>query len=188
MLGVQPAYADSMPLILPNRDVVVEYQVSAPGQADQTYRLEYDATSQRARINNPAQNSYFLVNLPAGTAQIVVPQLNSVVNAPDLASLTRQLTDAGDNARFTPLGQADYAGMSCRNWLILSAQGTATACLTPDGVALHFDGKDAQGSGDVTATSVTFGPQPGPDFSPPSGYNAINLPPGVLQQLMNGGQ
>jgi hypothetical protein len=186
--GLAPAAADTTPMILPDRDVAVAYQVSSPGRADQSYQFEYDAAGQRGRINNPAQGTYFLVDLPARTAQMIVPQLNSVVNAPDLANLTRQITDSGHDARFTLLGTAHYAGMSCQNWLVLSSQGSATACLTEDGVALHFAGKNAQGSGEVTATSVSFGTQPSGDFSPPNGFNAITLPPGVLQQLMNGGQ
>ncbi len=187
LFGLSPAIADTTPLILPDRDVAVSYQVSSPGRAAQGYQFEYDAAGQRARINNPAQGTYFLVNLPAKTAQMVVPQLNSVVNAPDFSNLTQQITNA-QGARFTLLGKSEYAGMTCQNWLVLSSQGTATACLTTDGVALHFTGKNAHGSGEVTATSVAFGPQPAADFSPPTGLNAVTLPPGVLQQLMNGGQ
>ncbi len=188
LLGIGTAQADVSPLILPSRDVAVIYQLAAPGRPSQSYQFEYDARDQRARINNPAQGTYFLIDLPAGTAQMVVPQLNSVVNAPDLSGLTRQLTDAGHQARFTALGEKQYAGLSCRNWLVVSPQGTATACLTPDGVALHFDGHNAHGSGSVTATAVNFRPQPPGDFAAPHGLNAITLPPGVLQQLMNGGQ
>jgi hypothetical protein len=187
LLGLSSAHAETTPLILPSRDVAVSYQLSAPGRPDQAYQLEYDSNAQRARITNPAQGTYFLVDLPAGTAQMVVPQLNSVVNAPDLSGLTRQITDAGHHARFTMLQEKAYAGLACRNWLVTSPQGSATACLTPDGVTLHFNGRNAHGSGSVTATAVQFGPQPARDFDPPVGFNAITLPPGVLQQLMNGG-
>lgn len=118
-----------MPLILPNRDVAVAYNVTAPGHPDQSYQVEYDAADQRARINNPAQGTYFLIDLQSGAAEMVVPQLNSVVNAPDLAGLTKQITNAGQNAKFTPLGEKQYAGLTCQNWLVVSTQGTATACL-----------------------------------------------------------
>lgn len=187
LFGVVPAQADTTPLILPNQDVAVSYQLSAPGRPDQSFQLEYDANGQRARINNPAQGTYFLIDLPAGTAQMVVPQLNSVVNAPDISGLSQQITNAGEHARFTALGEKRYAGLSCQDWLVVSDQGTATACLTADGVALYFNGRNTHGSGSVTATAVRFGPQPDADFATPHSYNAISLPPGVLQQLMNGG-
>jgi len=187
LLGVASAQADTAPVILPDRDVAVMYQLVAAGRPSQAYQLQYDAAAERARINNPAQGTYFLIDLPAGTAQMVVPQLSSVVNAPDLSGLSKQITNADHSARFTLLGQKQYAGLSCQNWLVVSRQGTATACLTTDGVVLHFDGHNDHGSGSVTATAVSFGPQPPGDFAPPTGFNAITLPPGVLQQLMNGG-
>ncbi len=187
LLGIGAANADTAPLILPDRDVAVTYAFAAPGRPDQSYELEYDAVDERARINNPAQGTYFLIDLPTGAAKMVVPQLDSVVNTPDLSVITHQITDAGRYARFTMLGSRQYAGLSCQNWLIITQQGTATACLTAHGVALHFNGKNANGSGSVTATAVSFGPQPVADFNLPHGYNAVTLPPGVLQQLMNGG-
>lgn len=187
LLGISSAQADAAPLILPDRDVAVAYEFAAPGRPGQSYQFEYDAAAQRARINNPAQGTYLLIDLPTGTAKMVVPQLNSVVNAPDLSGLTQQITDAGHHARFTSLGSKHYAGLACQNWLIISAQGTATDCLTAEGVTLNFSGKNAHGSGGVTATAVDFGPLPVTDFATPQGYNAITLPPGVLQQLINGG-
>ena len=60
-------------------------------------------TRRRARI--------FSSTCRRGSAQMVVPQLNSVVNAPDVSGLTQQITDAGHNAHFTLLG----AGHICRH-------------------------------------------------------------------------
>ena len=197
LLGLAPAQAASAPLILPDRDVAVAYQLNAsqanasqpgfPEGAPEAYQLQYDAADQRARITNPAQGTYFLIDLRTGNAEMVVPELGSVVNTPDLSGLTQQITSAGHDARFTPLGEKHYAGLSCQDWLVTSAQGTATACLTPDGVALHLDGRNAHGSGSVTATAVRFAAQPPGDFTPPAGYHAITLPPGVLRALMTGG-
>jgi hypothetical protein len=183
LLGISPAFADSPPMFLPNQDVAVTYIVSAPGRADAQYRLEYDAAGRLARIDDPAHGTFFLVNLPDGTAQLVVPALNSVVNAPDLSNLTQQI-DSADSARFTPLGPGNYAGIGCEKYLVLAAQGSGTACLTPDGVVLHFDGQDAKGSATVTATSVTYGAQPPGDFAVPDGFSSITLPPGMLAQFL----
>jgi hypothetical protein len=183
VLGVASAQADARPVFLPEQDVAVSYEVSAPGRPAQDYRLEYDAAAQRARIDDPAHGTYFLVDLPAGSAELVVPMLRSVVTAPDLAGLARQVYSA-DGARFTPLGHAAYAGLPCERYLVLSAQGTATACITPDGVTLNFSGQDAHGAAAVTATAVAFGPQPAGEFAAPDGFGRITLPPGALAQLL----
>jgi hypothetical protein len=182
-LGATSAEADTNPPILPTQDVAVSYNLATPGRADQTYLLEYSAAGQLARITNPNPGTVFLVNLPAGTAQLVVPMLHAIVEAPDLSAITQQISSAA-SARFTALGPGDYAGRPCEKYLILNAQGTATACLTPDGVALYVHGQDANGSATVTATSVTYAPQPPNDFQPPSGFSQITLPPGALAQLL----
>ncbi len=183
LLGIVPAYANDHPAFLPSRDVVVGYDVTAPGRPVAQYQLQYLAASKQARIDDPAHGTYFLVDLPAGRAALVVPGLHSVVDAPDLSGLTAQINDAG-NARFTPLGPGHYAGLACETYLVLNNQGSGTACLTPDGVILHFAGRDAHGSAEVTANSVSFQPVPEEDLAPPDGFSRITLPPGALQQLL----
>ncbi len=184
ILAIAPvARAGDRPPFLPLRDVAVSYQLSAPGRPAQTYQLEYDAASQRARIDDPAHGTYFLVDLPAGRAELVIPPLRSVVTAPDLSGLAQEIASA-DGARFTPLGRATYAGIGCETYLVLSQQGSATACLTRDGVALHFSGQDRHGAASVTALSVSYAPQPDAAFAPPEGFGVITLPPGALAQLL----
>ena len=185
MIGILPAQADTRPAFLPGRDVAIAYQVSAPGRADASYQLLYDAADERARIDNPAQGDYFLVDLLAGAAQLVVPPLHAIVEAPDLSGLTQQVMDA-DNARFTPLGPGHYAGLGCEKYLVPNQQGSGTACITPDGVILHFAGSDAHGAAAITASAVTYGPQPSREFALPDGYSQITLPPGALAQLIGG--
>jgi hypothetical protein len=182
-LGIMPAFANDHPAFLPSRDVVVGYDVSAPGRPAAEYQLQYLAAGERARIDDPAHGTYLLVDLPAGRAELVVPGLHSVVDAPDLSGLTAQIDDAG-NARFTPLGPGNYAGLGCEKYLVLAAQGSGTVCLTPDGVILHFAGRDAHGSAEVTANSVSFQPVSEEDLAPPDGFSRITLPPGALQQLL----
>lgn len=187
LLGIAPAQADTAPRILPDRDLAATYRFNAPGRPEQTYRLEYDARDRRARINDPAQGTWFLVDLRKGTAELVVPQLKSVVETSDFSRLTRQLTDAGRYAKFSPLAKRQYAGLTCRDWLIVSKQGEATVCLTPGGVTLHFKGSDGHGAATVTATAVSFTPQPAAEFVPPAGYTSVHLPPAMLRALVNGG-
>jgi hypothetical protein len=181
-LALLPAAALATPVFLPEQDVAVSYELTAPGRAPADYQLSYDAEDELARIDTQA-GYYVLANLPAGSAELVVPSLRAVAAAPDFSGLTRMLTSA-DGAQFTPLGQGSYAGLACRKYLVLSHQGTASVCLTTDGVILHFAGHDAQGSAEVTALSVAHTPQPAGNFAQPQGYNQLNLPPQALAALL----
>src|SRR5574337_2146839 len=53
----QPSGADAatVPQFLPNRDVEVQYTVTAPGQSPHDYELSFSAESKRARINDAAR-------------------------------------------------------------------------------------------------------------------------------------
>ncbi len=183
LLGALPAPAAATPAFLPLRDVVVDYSVDAPGQPAMLYRLIYDAAGQLARVESPARGIYALVNLPAGKAELVVPALHSTVTAPDIADLAQEVASA-DHARFTPLGHAIVAGLACETYLVLDSQGTATACLTADGVTLRFHGQDAHGSATVTATSVAYQTADPAAFAAPAGFGSITLPPGAIAQLL----
>lgn len=182
-LGIPAAHAAPPPALLPTRDVLVNYDLAAPGRATTTYQLEYDAAGRLARINDPAHGTWFLVDLAAGHAQLVLPMLHTVVDAPDISNISQEIT-AARNARFTTLGPGHYAGLACEKYLVINPQGTADACLTPDGVALNFHGRDTHGSAEVTATSVTYAPANPSDFSPPEGFGSVTLPPGALEQLL----
>lgn len=182
-LAALPAAARATPVFLPTQDVAVTYQLSAPGRATENYQLSYDANDQLARIDAPA-GFYVLGNLPSGQAELIIPGLHAVVQAPDFSALTAQIHDA-DGASFTPLGQGHYAGLDCEKYLVLDKNGSGTACLTPSGVVLHFAGHNAQGSAEVTALSVTFAPQPADLFATPPGLTPLNLPPGALAALLN---
>ena len=181
LLMASPAMAT--PAFLPTSDVAITYELNAPGRAAQDYQLNYDAADKLARVEDPAQGIYILANLPAGQAQVVVPALHAIVQAPDFYSMT-QLIATADCARFTPLGPGRYAGLGCEKYLVLNGQGSGTACITQSGVVLHFAGRDAHGSAEVTALSVAYGPQPAQDFSTPDGFSAVTLPPGALAALL----
>lgn len=182
LAALTPGLAAAAPAFLPTRDVAVQYTLASPGQASQGYQLSYNAAAQLARVDSPS-GFYVLANLPAGQAQMVVPALHAIVQAPDFSALTAEIYEA-ENANFSPLGTGHYAGLACRNYLVTDKNGTATACLTPDGVILHFVGHDAKGGADLTATSVSYAPQPADQFAPPAGFAPLNLPPGALTALL----
>lgn len=182
-LSALPVAAQAAPVFLPTRDVAVTYELTAPGRATENYQLSYDAGGQIARIDAPA-GYYVLGNLPAGQAELVIPGLHAVVQAPDFSALTAEIYNA-DGASFTPLGPGHYAGLDCEKFLVLAQNGSGTVCLTPGGVVLHFAGHDAQGSAEVTALAVTYAPLPADLFAAPEGFTPLNLPPGALAALLN---
>ena len=123
--ALTPALAASAPSLLPTRDVTVNYTLSGTGQPTATYQLSYNAANQLARVNSPA-GYYVLANLPAAQAQIVLPALHAIVQAPDFSALTAEIYQA-DNDRFSPLGTGSYAGLECRKYLVTDPHGTAHA-------------------------------------------------------------
>jgi hypothetical protein len=183
ILASLPMAAEAAPVFLPTRDVAVTYELIAPGRPTENYQLSYDASGQLARVDAPA-GYYVLGNLPAGQAELVIPGLHAVVQAPDFSALTSQIYNA-DGASFTPLGPGHYAGLDCEKYLVLDKNGTGTACLTPSGVVLHFAGHNDRGSAEITALSVSYAPLPADLFAPPQGFTPLNLPPGAIAALLN---
>lgn len=182
LASLMPGLAAAAPVILPTRDVSVQYSLAVPGQAVQTVQLFYNAALESARV--VSENGYYvLANLPTGKAQLVVPALHAIVQAPNFSLLTGELFLA-ENAHFTRLGQGHYAGLACETYRIVDQNGTAQACLTADGVVLHFSGHDEHGGASLTALRVAYGQQPASQFQPPPGFNDINLPPGAVQALL----
>lgn len=178
-----PGFALAAPAVLPTRDVSVAYTLTAPGQPTQTLTLSYNAAQELARVTSE-YGYYVLVNLPAGHAQLVIPTLHAIIQAPDFSALSDKFFKAENNARFTPLGKAHYAGLSCEIYQVSEDKSTARACLTTDGVILHFSGHDDHGTAEVTAKSVDYTPQPADQFAPPAGLIPLNLPPGAIASLL----
>ena len=181
----QPHDADAatVPQFLPNRDVEVQYTVTAPGQPPHEYGLSFSAKSERARIDDVARGIWFLVDLRDASAALVVPQLRAVVTDTDLANLAAILQSVGA-ARFTPLGEATIAGLRCTRYLVLSEKATGTTCLTANGIALAVSGQDSRGSARVVADSVSEAMVPPDSLTPPPDFSVITLPRGVVAALL----
>ncbi len=143
-LAALPGVASATPVFLPTRDVAVTYALTATSRSPANYQLRYDAADQLARVD-AAAGYYVLGNLPAGQAELIIPAMHALVQAPDFSALTAQIYNA-DGAQFTPLGPGHYAGLDCEKYLVLDKNGTGTVCLTPSGVVLHFAGHNAQGA------------------------------------------
>ncbi len=169
--------------LLPDRDVTVQYTVTAPGRQPHDYDVSFSAESKRLRIDDPARGLWFLVDLRTAGVMMVVPTMRVVVTAPDIANLTAILQSA-KAARFTPIGQATIAGLRCTRYLVLSKQVTGTTCLTHNGIALAVSGKDSHGSAQVIADSVTEATIPIGSLVPPPGFSTVALPRGTISALL----
>ena len=181
----QPLGADatSVPQFLPNRDVEVQYTLTVPGRSPHDYDLSFSAESERLRIDDPAHDLWFLVDLRNSSATLVVPQMHVVVTEPDLANLAAILQGA-KSARFTPLGDTTIAGLRCTRYLVQSEQASGTACLTRNGIALAVSGQDKRGSAQIVADSVTEAPVPPDNLVPPPDFPSITLPSGTIEALL----
>lgn len=188
VLAASPAFAASPPRILPDHDVAVTYRVTVPDRSGGTYRVRYQAATRRAHVtglSGEGQGFAFLLDIPGGSGDVIMPQTHTIVPLPDLGDIIHRVL-AARGARFTRLGSAVIAGKPCTRYLILSPKGDGTACLTRGGVPLAANAHDSRGSVQAEALSVSDSPQPPEYFSPPPGYTALNLPPSMLRQLLGG--
>ena len=176
------------PPILPRHDVAVVYRISSPGRPVQTWRVRYraqDRLGRAASLDGATGGSVILLNIPAGQAEIVLPQMHALVDVPGVSAMMEQVLSTRQ-ARFTKLGTDEIAGHRCTKYLVLKRRGDGTACITRGGVVLEAQGQDSKGSVSVRAVSLTEAPQDPALFAPPSGYQAISLPPSVLAGLLGG--
>jgi hypothetical protein len=184
--AIAPAFA--APRLIPDRDAMGVYQVTQPGKPIQTWRVRYQASSQMLRavsLSGQATGVTVLLDLAAGSADIVVPQMHAIVAVPGLSGVIHNALDQ-NGAHFTRLGEATIAGHQCTRYLILKRKGDGSACITRSGIVLAATGKDSKGSAQVTALQIAEAPQPPEDFQLPQGYSNINLPPQMLAQLLGG--
>lgn len=187
-LGATLGTAHAAPRLVPDHDAMGVYQITQPGKPTQTWRVRFQASSQMLHavsLSGQAAGITVLLNLAAGSANIVVPQMHAIVAVPGLSGVIHKALDQ-DGAHFTRLGEATIAGHQCTRYLILKPKGDGSACITRGGVVLAATGKDSKGSAQVTALQIADAPQPPSDFQLPQGYSNISLPPQMLTQLLGG--
>lgn len=180
--------ASAAPRLIPDHDAMGVYEIAQPGHPTQTWRVRFQAASRMLRavsLSGQANGITLLLDLAAGSANVVVPQMHAVVAVPGLSGLIHKVLDE-NGAHFTPLGQATIAGHRCTRYLVLKPKGDGSACITPSGVVLAATGRNKDGSVAITALQIADAPQPSGDFAVPQGYSSISLPPQMLLQLLGG--
>ena len=164
------------PLLVPTRDVVVDYIVHPRDHADLAVQVSVQAGGTHLRITSADLPTAFLVDRPAHQATILLPFLRLYATV-GIGQYDPQETVL-HGARFERHGRAMVAGYGCTEWTAASARGQAAACITDDGVILRGSATDAHGRiGGVQATTVQYGPLPGGLFRRPADYHdAGSLP------------
>ncbi len=174
-LALLLAAASPAPRLVPTRDVTVAYEVRPHGHAPLAVRVAIAAGGERLRIIGDDLPTSFLVNRDTETAAIVLPMLKTYTNVSIARYDPAQTVLRG--AGFTRGGRGTIAGLSCTHWQAHSAQGSADACITADGVILEGTAtSDRKGSlGEVRALRVEFGKLPPEIFAVPANYTESQL-------------
>ncbi len=173
-----PACA-AAPRLVPTRDVTVAYSVHPRDLAPLELRVSIAAGGAKLRITAQDLPTAFLVDRPLHTATVLLPMLKLFATY-NIGRFDPENTVLR-GARFERHGRERLAGKSCTDWTAMSAQGTASACITEDGVILRGHASDRHGElGTLLASTVEYGPLPPQLFERPSGYtDAGTLPIGV---------
>ena len=165
----QPAAA-AQPLLVPTRDVTVQYQVVPEGRAPLMVDVAVKAGGMRLRITSDVLPTTLLVDRVTEKAAIMLPMLRAYsdikIGRFDPSNTVLK------GASFTRGPVEHLAGHDCTVWQAASAQGTAEACITPDGVILRGAVQNEKRGKQVTitATRVEFGAVPDAEFAVPPDF------------------
>ena len=173
------AMAAPQPLLVPTRDVTLEYQVVPDGHAPVEVDVAVKAGGMRLRITSDTLPTTLLVNRDTEKAAIMLPMLRAYS---DIKIGRFDPTNTVlKGANFTQGGQERVAGHECTVWRAASAEGTAEGCITADGVILRGAVANEKRGKQVTltATRVEFGPVPDADFVVPPDFQRSPFKLGV---------
>jgi hypothetical protein len=174
-----PVLSQARPLILPGRDVVVEYHsrgmVPGPvGTLTTTVMARFDSRSDRLRVDAPDGGFYALVDVDDARLTMVMPAQRVYVDQPadpDLLALLR-----AEDLDFQKIGTDRIAGMDCTEYAGAVNNHSGRVCLTDDGVLLRARIDDPDRRPELDAVSVLYAAQPAGLFEVPPGFHRLILP------------
>lgn len=176
------AAADELPLMRPTRDVAVVYHVEgtpAAGGAPQTHtiRMAWGDGGEALRVEIDAQPVVTLINFKRRRMEVLILPRQVALEAPLDPNLIPGFA-IPPGATAARAGTDSVDGYGCTVWKLTGPQGVGEACITQDGLVLRAQGNAGQqGAGRLEATSVTYAPQPPSLFTPPPGFQRMDLKP-----------
>ena len=179
-----PALADDEPLILPSRDVAVEYRTSGvmpgPSAEQDTVVARFASKSSRIRIDGSDRRFYMILDIDAERMIMVMPEWRLYMEKPADPGLMAMFQESGPALRRT--GAEIVAGVRCMDYDAAVNDRTGQVCLTEDGVLLRANIFDPDRRREVQAVRVTYAEQPEAYFDRPPGFarvDASKMPPGL---------
>lgn len=183
LAAMLPAAAQDHLMMRPSRDVAVEYQSTGVhgGAAPHTVRMYFTDHGMKMRIEGVGQPGYMIADRSTNHAMMVMVPQHMYMDVP----FDPQRVMAFDNPQgtFTRRGAATVAGYSCTVYDAQTPQHHGEVCVTSDGLLLHAKSEDPSGGGELTAISVSYGPQAAELFEAPPGFqrfDASHMPPGMM--------
>lgn len=179
LLLTAQAPATDKPPAHPTGDVTVEYTVmeldnpTEPPRA-RPIQVWWAKGGAEMRIQMGDERYYVVLDRDTRLATMVLLDEHGYVETP---------YDPNRQTGFTvpaniPLmrGNGDVvAGYPCTLWHAKVTAGEGVVCVTEDGVLLQANGFNDNHNGDLTATSVVYGPVPESVFAPPTGFRKLDL-------------
>ncbi len=159
------------PALVPSHPVTVDYILTMAEGGTLDVHVGILAGGMRLRVTSPELPTWLLVDRAAGVANVVLPVLRAYsridIHRQDPAVTMLQ------GASFTRRGQARIAGRECTQWQAVAPTGSASGCVTADGVILQGElTSDRRGAlARVIATRVQDGAPPPGDFDVPEGFS-----------------
>ena len=158
------------PLLVPDRDVTVEYRVSPEGRTPIDVVVAITAGGRRLHITSQDLPTTILVDRETETADILLPMLRAYAEL-RIGRYDPERTIL-QGADFTKGAERALLGRRCTEWRAVSPDGRASACITPDGVILQgAASSNRRGAlGAVQARRVTDGALPAALFQVPPDF------------------
>lgn len=177
--------AADVPPLAPARDVTVLYDVQPDGAPQpQPVRVYFRAGGVVMRIDGPpgpggGSSGAMILDRNAKLMIVVVNQPRIYMQIPE-REIVRSPFVLDASMQFARTGAGSVAGLPCVQWSIVSGKGSATACVTADGVVLSEAGVDGDGAkGRLVARSVQYAALNPALFAPPPGFQRAEHPEGL---------
>jgi len=172
-----PAAAQQPKVFQPSRDVMVEYHIdnARPGDhRSDTVRMYFTDGGMKMRIEPVGQPGYSIVDRRNHSMIVVMAQQHMYMQM--AYDPSRVMAFDATDVTFSRVGTDTVAGITCTVYDAQRQGRSGQVCLTGDGLMLRAkSAMPGQPEGGMEATKVTYAPQSADLFSPPPGFQKMDM-------------